>query len=172
MRSSFLRRKCITGLLAGIALAVPALQAGAESSLVTKGSEAEKLDACVAPTQEIRRYHMEYLKHERDEVVIDGDRRVKYSLAACVNCHAGKDDSGKYEPVNEEEQFCDTCHDYLAVSLDCFQCHRTTPDPTIKKFSSSALNRLHNQSIGAKAHFDSNESLGLFANEPAGRQRD
>ena len=172
MRSSFFRRKCITGLLAGIALAVPALQAEAESSLVTKGSEAASLDACVAPIPEIRRYHMEYLKHDRDEVVIDGDRRVKYSLAACVNCHAGKDDSGGYLPVNAEEQFCDTCHDRLAVSLDCFQCHRTTPDPTIKKFSSSALNRLHDQSIGATAHVDSSESLGLFANEPAGIQRD
>ena len=172
MRSSFLRRKCITGLLAGIALAVPAMQAEAESSLVTKGSEAEKLDACVAPTQEIRRNHMDHLKHDRDEVVIDGNRRVKYSLAACVNCHSGTDDSGVYQPINEEGQFCDTCHDRLAVSLDCFQCHRTTPDPKSKKLSSSALDRLHDQMLDASTHLDSIESMGLFANEPAGIQRD
>jgi len=172
MRSSFIKRKCITGLLAGIALAVPALQAGAESSLVTEGSEAAKLDACVAPTKEIRRYHMDYLKHDRDEVVIDGDRRVKYSLAECVNCHTGTGESGDYQPINSEGQFCETCHDRLAVSLDCFQCHRTTPDPTIKKFSSSALDRMHDRSIGASAHVDAIESMGLYANEPAGRQRD
>ncbi|MGD8587288.1 MAG: sulfur reduction protein DsrJ [Chromatiales bacterium] len=172
MRSSFLRRKCITSLLAGIALAVPALQAEAESSLVTEGSEAASLDACVAPTQEIRRYHMKYLKHDRDEVVIEGDRRVKYSLAACVNCHAGTDDAGSYQPVNAEGQFCDACHDSLAVSPDCFQCHRTTPDPKSKKLSSSALDRLHDQMLDASTHLDSIESQGLYANEPAGIQRD
>jgi hypothetical protein len=155
MRSSFFRRKCITGLLAGIALAVPAMQAGAESGLVTKGSEAASLDACVAPTSEIRRYHMDYLKHDRDKVMIHGDRTAKYSLAACVNCHAGTDESGGYQPINSEGQFCETCHDRLAVSLDCFQCHRTTPDPKSNKFSSSAI-----------------ETMRLFASEPAGRQRD
>jgi hypothetical protein len=115
---------------------------------------------------------MDYLKHDRDEVVIDGDRRVKYSLAECVNCHAGTDDSGGYLPVNEEAQFCETCHDRLGVSLDCFQCHRTTPDPRSEKYSSSALDRLHDRLIGASAPLHSTGSLGLYANEPAGRQRD
>jgi len=173
MRSSFLKRKCITGLLAGIALAVPALQAEAESSLLTKGSEAALPGAsCVAPTPDIRRYHMKNLKHDRDEVVIEGDRRVQYSLAACVNCHAGTDEAGDYLPVNDEGQFCDTCHDSLAVSPDCFQCHRTTPDPKSGKLSSSAMDRMYDQMLDASTHLDSIESQGLYANEPAGIQRD
>ncbi len=74
MGSSFFCRKCFTGLIAGIALSIPAMQAGAESALVTQGSKAASLQACVASTDDIRRNHMDYLKHDRDEVVIDGDR--------------------------------------------------------------------------------------------------
>lgn len=31
-------------------------------------------------------------------------------------------------PVNSPGQFCASCHRFAAVSLDCFQCHATTPD--------------------------------------------
>lgn len=94
---------------------------------VTPGSKAEGMQSCVAPTADIRRYHMDYLKHDRDETVRKGIRAVKHSLAECLDCHAGKDDQGNYLPVDAEGQFCAGCHRYTAVSPNCFQCHRTTP---------------------------------------------
>jgi hypothetical protein len=172
MGSSFFSRKCITGLVAGIVFAVPAMQVGAESILVTKGSKAASLKACVASTNEIRRNHMDYLKHDRDEVVIAGDRTVKFSIAECVDCHTGKDDTGGYLQVNGEDQFCDVCHDKVAVSLDCFQCHRTTPDTRGKKIGSTDLDRLNNHQLNASRNLDSNGSMDLYAHEPAEIQRD
>ena len=48
-------------------------------------------------------------------------------FVGCVNCHAGKDDSGAYAPINESGQFCADCHEQVGTSMDCFSCHRTTP---------------------------------------------
>ncbi len=128
MRSSFFSRKCIAGLLAGIVLTVPAAQAMAEGTYVTKGSKAASLSSCVAETNDIRRNHMDYMKHGRDETVIDGDRTGKFSLSECIDCHSATNASGEYAPVDSEGQFCQSCHAYVAVSPACFQCHRTTPE--------------------------------------------
>ena len=87
----------------------------------------EKLEQCVEPTSVMRRNHFEFIKHQRDLTVHQGIRGSKYSLAGCVDCHARKDTAGKFVPVNAEGQFCDGCHDYAAVSLDCFSCHSTVP---------------------------------------------
>jgi len=127
MRSPFFQRKCIAGLLAGIVLALPAMQALAESTYLANGSKAASLKSCVAPTHEIRINHMDYMKHERDETVRDGDRTGKFSIAECIDCHAGKDSAGNYLPVDSEGQFCRNCHEYAAVHPACFDCHRTTP---------------------------------------------
>lgn len=127
MRSSFYHRKCIAGLLAGALLALPATQVWAESTYLTKGSKAASMDSCVAATSDIRINHMDYMKHGRDDTVRHGDRTGKFSLAGCIDCHAGKDASGKYLPVDADGQFCSTCHEYMAVSPACFQCHRTRP---------------------------------------------
>ena len=167
MRSSFFSRKCFAGLIAGVVLTIPAMQAQAESTHVTEGSKAASMKSCVAPTEEIRRYHMDYLKHERDEVVRDGDRTGKYSLIACVNCHAAADASGKYIPVNEEDQFCDTCHDYVAVELPCFQCHRTTPE---KGHRMSSLD--FGQQYHASRLMELNGSMVPSSAQPAEIQRD
>jgi len=134
MRCSSFGVKCLLGLLLGIALAIPGMSVLAsgdhstQGSHVTKGSKAAGLKNCVAPTSEIRRYHMLYLKHDRDEVVRHGNRRVKYSISACIDCHASKNDQGEYLPVTDEGQFCEACHEHVAVEPPCFDCHRTTPD--------------------------------------------
>ncbi len=96
--------------------------------MVTEGSKAASLDACVAPTADMRRNHMDYLKHERIAVVRDGVRDNQYSIEDCVNCHASKDSQGQSLLVNAEGQFCESCHDYTAVNITCFQCHRKTPE--------------------------------------------
>ncbi|MGE5504362.1 MAG: Hdr-like menaquinol oxidoreductase cytochrome c subunit [Actinomycetota bacterium] len=82
--------------------------------------------ACVEDTQTMRRNHMEMLKHQRDDTLRLGIRGAKYSLKDCVSCHAAEKD-GKAVPVTAPGQFCESCHSYAAVSIDCFECHATTP---------------------------------------------
>ncbi|MYH91451.1 MAG: sulfur reduction protein DsrJ, partial [Gammaproteobacteria bacterium] len=42
-----------------------------------------KGDACVAPTDEMRRDHMDFLLHQRDLTVHDGIRTPRFSLVEC-----------------------------------------------------------------------------------------
>ncbi len=86
-------------------------------------------DKCVAPKEVIRVEHMEYIMHQRDETMHRGIRTSKHSLKGCINCHIVKGDDGK--PVNfmDDRHFCNSCHEYAAVQMDCFQCHASTPTP-------------------------------------------
>ena len=90
---------------------------------ITKG----KGDQCVEPTDDMRKNHMHYLLHKRDKTLRDGVRTKDYSLKECINCHAQKNDSGQYIPITDEGQFCQSCHSFASVKVDCFECHRTTP---------------------------------------------
>ncbi len=60
------------------------------------------------------------LKHQRDETVHGGIRGAKASLKACVECHAGKETGSV---AASKQDFCESCHAYAAVKLDCFECH-------------------------------------------------
>lgn len=115
------------GLVLGGALLLLTSSAFSETA-VTKGSRAAGLESCVAPTAVMRRNHMDFLKHDRNKTVHQGIRDTQFSLAECVECHATKDDAGAYKPVNAEGQFCESCHNYVAVDLTCFQCHSKTPE--------------------------------------------
>jgi predicted CXXCH cytochrome family protein len=77
--------------------------------------------------QEIRMMHPEFLYHKRDKTLRQGVRSKRNSLKACVNCHSATDTQGEYIPINQQGQFCSTCHQKVGTSLDCFSCHRTTP---------------------------------------------
>lgn len=83
---------------------------------------------CVEPTDVMRRDHMNFLLHQRDATVHQGVRTTKHSLTGCIDCHVQRDARGNAIPVNAPGQFCESCHQYAAVSLDCFECHATTPD--------------------------------------------
>lgn len=140
LSSSGIKRSTV--LFMGALFAVLSMSAIGES-FVTKGSKAAGLgpDGCVAPKAEMRRNHMEYLKHDRVATVRQGVRDVKASLAGCVDCHASKDDKGGYSPINAEGQFCESCHDYVGVKLyfACFQCHRKTPGEESASLGGSGL---------------------------------
>jgi hypothetical protein len=125
MRSSLISKRVLIVLLAGIL--IPVMQAFGEGSHVTKTSKAARMDSCVAPTEIMRRNHMDFLKHERDETVREGIRGGKFSLAECVDCHSSTDEKGHPVPITDKGEFCQTCHGYVAVELPCFGCHRTTP---------------------------------------------
>ncbi len=87
---------------------------------------------CVEPVEIIRRQHMDMLDHQRDETVHGGIRGKKHSLVGCIDCHAQTDAAGEAIPIDAEGQFCESCHRYAAVTIDCFSCHATTPEQTAK----------------------------------------
>jgi Fe-S-cluster-containing dehydrogenase component len=89
-------------------------------------SKAAKLDNCVEPTEYMRRNHMELIRHQRDTTVYGGIRSTKHSMAGCVNATSADDQQPV--PVNGDGQFCEACHDYAAVTLNCFDCHATVPE--------------------------------------------
>ena len=99
-------------------------------------------EKCVEPTDVMRREHMDLIQHQRDETMRNGIRGItaKHSLKGCIDCHVGYDDQGKAVSINDEGQFCQSCHNYAAVSIDCFSCHRTTPDGEDKMRQSAMTN--------------------------------
>ena len=87
-------------------------------------------DSCIRDTEEMRYNHMEYILHKRDETMHQGIRTEQDSLKQCITCHAVKDEQGEYVHVTDDRHFCAACHNYAAVTIDCFQCHTDTPRST------------------------------------------
>jgi len=86
---------------------------------------------CVEATDEMRRNHMNKILHQRDDTVHKGIRTKKHSLSNCINCHADE----KTNSVLGKEGFCQSCHTYSAVSIDCFSCHNS------KREAKSTINK-------------------------------
>ena len=89
--------------------------------------DAIKGEQCVEDTDFMRKNHMELLLHQRDETMYKGIRTKKHSLKECFTCHVVKDKDNKPLTVSSPKHFCRECHDYAAVSIDCFQCHTSIP---------------------------------------------
>lgn len=76
---------------------------------------------CVESKEYMRAEHMQLLNNWRDSVVRQMDRqyvsmtsgkRFDMSLQnGCLHCHSNK------------KHFCDQCHNYMAVTPYCFDCH-------------------------------------------------
>jgi len=92
---------------------------------VNKFDTDEQTKAHVA---DMRKYHMDRLMHKRDQTVHEGIRTPKYSLKVCINCHVPAPTAEKTVTHKDSEHFCVTCHEYVSVQLDCFQCHASHPD--------------------------------------------
>lgn len=126
-------------LLAGMMLAM--LQACTkvpEPDLTAAKAKSEHC-AISEDTDEVRKNHFKYILHQRDETMYDGIRTEQYSLTECVNCHVpekGADGKklhygkahGHDSDYSSDMHFCASCHEYAAVKIDCFQCHRDTPE--------------------------------------------
>jgi hypothetical protein len=114
--------------LAGVAAHGTDEPASQTSSRVPKPViEAARGAQCVEEPAFMRRNHMELLKHQRDDTMHGGIRGAKYSLKACIECHASQaSNSVTAAPTN----FCVSCHSYAAVKIDCFECHATQPQKT------------------------------------------
>ncbi len=85
---------------------------------------------CVESVEEMRKNHMSYILHQRDETLRKGIRTKQYSLKECINCHNAPAEDGKVARTGESEHFCSTCHIYAAVQIDCFSCHSDKPANT------------------------------------------
>lgn len=79
---------------------------------------------CVDDPGFMRRNHMTLLKHQRDDTMHGGIRTGKYSLKKCVACHASEASQSVYAEAGD---FCQSCHTYAAVKIDCFECHASKP---------------------------------------------
>lgn len=85
---------------------------------------------CIAAPERMRREHPQMLSHQRDRTVHLGERGAAASLQACVNCHAtpvSEAPGALRSVIGRDAQFCQGCHQYAAVRLDCFQCHSSRP---------------------------------------------
>lgn len=90
----------------------------------------EKQEGCVASPAEMRRNHMNLLSHQRDRTLRKGVRGAPVSLNGCISCHAS---SKNGSVIGTGENFCQSCHSFAAVKLDCFECHQATPGKSAGK---------------------------------------
>lgn len=109
-------KRTLVGLAAILLLAPVCASAGASKPTL----KIENPGQCIAPVAEMRVNHMEMLKHTRDRTLRQGIRGEKASLNECINCHASKVTGS----VLGKDGFCQECHSYAAVKLDCWDCHQ------------------------------------------------
>lgn len=106
-------------IMAGLAAVAVSPQASAAPPVI----KIEKPGQCVEPTAVMRRDHMKLILHQRDQTMHRGIRTDKHSLKNCIDCHA----SAKTNSVLGKDGFCESCHTYTAVQMDCFECHSPSP---------------------------------------------
>jgi len=111
-------------LLCVFALTGATTFAGIPTPEIQKG----KGDKCVEDTDFMRRNHMEVILHQRKETVYKGIRTKQHSLKGCINCHAVNGDDNVPVSFKNPKHFCNSCHTYAAVKMDCFECHASRPN--------------------------------------------
>ncbi len=87
---------------------------------------------CVEPTDQMRRNHMDHLLYHRDQTMREGIRTKQYSLRECIACHVAPMQPSSTAAVSDKpDHFCQNCHAYTGIQIDCFQCHATQPEAEI-----------------------------------------
>lgn len=109
---------------------------------------------CVQPEDEMKKNHMNYILHQRDQTVHDGIRTKQYSLKECINCHVPKDTEVRY---GDKQHFCSSCHLYTGVSIDCFQCHMDRP-MGVRPLAFTPANNPHNTPAASDINTASSET--------------
>jgi len=119
----FLKALLVAALLSSVA-------ANADNRVPIPHPPQAKGTHCVLPTEEMRRNHMKYILHQRNETMHEGIRTPQFSLKGCIHCHAVEGPDGKPVSIASPKHFCNSCHGYAAVHIDCFECHASTPTET------------------------------------------
>ena len=116
--------------------------------VATEGSQ-----ECVEDPAWMRANHMQLLNDWRHSVVRDGERTYvnsagkkfdKSLTGTCLDCHSNKNNASKalasatksgMATVSNQDfphatgaQFCDQCHNQVAVKPFCFSCHLVPPE--------------------------------------------
>lgn len=117
----------ISWLLIGLAALSLPLVGHCGDPLLPQIPQAVKGTKCVRPTEDMRRNHMKYLLHHRDLTMHEGIRTQKYDLRECLSCHVQKAADGAQIHVDSSKHFCNSCHTYAGVKIDCFECHSDQP---------------------------------------------
>jgi predicted CXXCH cytochrome family protein len=124
---SSLRILLLATLLGTLPLAVATAADVSASSFgkIAIPAPAKPADAanCVEPVEVMRRDHMKFLLHQRDQTVLEGARDSKYSLTGCMDCHNPASTDGEVIRYEDPQHFCSSCHQYASVNIDCFECH-------------------------------------------------
>ena len=129
----------VLAVLAAIAAIAP-MRVSAESGTFAPRPPRGKGDHCVADTDFMRRNHMSLLLHHRVEAVRRGVHTPLLGLNDCITCHAVTGLDGKPVSFESPQHFCRSCHDYAAVSIDCFECHASRPDESGRRAAVQTFN--------------------------------
>ena len=153
-----------------VVLALPAVaQAGSLSPEPPKAKKKYNEETqCVEPVAEMRKDHMSYIMHQRDETLRKGVRTKQHSLKECIDCHNAPAEDGKVASSKDSEHFCSTCHTYVAVQIDCFSCHSDKPENTQYRHKVSANDTFH---INVATQSLSPETLEVLSNDKAEGQQ-
>lgn len=129
----------------------------ADQPIIPKAKEmANPETKCVEPVDVMRKNHMNLILHQRDDTLRLGIRPEKYkghSLKECIGCHNAPGTDGKVARVAEREHFCNSCHSYAAVKIDCFDCHTDKPMNTEYRHPAAG------KKLQAQTSFDSKQLL-------------
>lgn len=129
-------KRMFTGIVTTLLLAPVFALAGAPKPTI----KIENPGQCIAPVAEMRANHMKMLNHTRDRTMRQGIRGEKASLNGCIECHASKTTGS----VLGKDGFCQECHTYAAVKLDCWDCHQ----PKVGKKTAQPIG--HTDAAGVK----------------------
>ncbi len=161
-----IQSKIVTALLRTVVLlslmtvSFSALSTENKGLVIPKATKSAGKDKCVLPVAEMRRNHMEHILHQRDETVHEGIRTKQFSLTECVNCHVPAKPKGQEIRVSSNKHFCNSCHTYTAVSIDCFQCHNDQPTTNPYSAKNESINLTTHQFVAISASPDSDSTVG------------
>lgn len=103
-----------------ITLPIWYVMASGEAAYVPEPEIVTEEKECIEPTHYMRDKHTDLLSDWRESVIRHGTRNYvasdnqEYNMSltdTCMDCHSNK------------AEFCDRCHDYVAVKPDCWDCH-------------------------------------------------
>ncbi len=123
--------KIVTGLIIFIGLVTLPIWYGllsAEAAQVPELVIITDEEECVEPAEYMRNEHMELVEDWRESAIRKGERTYlssegkEYEMSltgTCLSCHSNK------------TEFCDQCHNYVAVKPSCWDCHNV-PESALK----------------------------------------
>ncbi|MDH5179922.1 MAG: Hdr-like menaquinol oxidoreductase cytochrome c subunit [Gammaproteobacteria bacterium] len=118
-------RKLVTLVGLGILLSLSLTSQAADLKPVIPTAKGGQ---CVEKTDVMRKNHMEFILHQRNDTLRRGIRTSKHSLKECIECHNAPANDGKVARISEKDHFCSSCHTFAAVKIDCFECHADKPE--------------------------------------------